>query len=131
MLELVNYVKQQLILDGVFDIAHSNECARWVWWYDVQNDKMEGFKPSDVYGHSDPKFTPVKMNDYVGWIRGRVIFYGGQYLLMIYTSNNKWFNADVLLKIEHQIESVFNIDKVVDEDGFSLSENTIWEKGRI
>jgi hypothetical protein len=102
-------------------LAHRSdpEYVKWIWWYSIVEDRLEGYDLSHVEKHGSSKFTLIT-NQYDKCARGRVVLFKGKFYLLIWTPGYIGYSDLVIEKIRRRVEDIFKIDYVIDECGNDL-----------
>jgi len=110
---------------GAMSLAHHKEFLRALWWYNILDGRLE--YSADTFTHQDRRVFKGPFTDDKGWVRGRVFQYRGKYYIVAYLED--WLDHAVtnesMADLYSQIQDKFKhtISNVVDEEGYSLTEN--------
>ena len=107
---------------NVLGIAHQADpkYIKWVWWYSILEDKLEGKDLTEVEKHASSKFKNIINNDFNKCARGKVILFKGNYYLLIWGPGYRDYSIDIIERIKNKIEQRFNINYVINESGQEL-----------
>lgn len=102
---------------NVLGVCHQADpkYVKWVWWYSILEDKLEGKDLTEVEKHASSKFTLVN-NDFNKCARGKVILFKDKYYVLIWTPGYQVYPNSILEKIIRKINRDFNIDHVINEN---------------
>lgn len=105
----------------VLGIAHQANpyYIKWIWWYSILEDKLEGKDLTEVEKHASSKFTLVN-NDFNKCARGKVIFFREKCYVLIWTPGYTLYSNNIIEKIIEKLKKKFNIDYIIDESGQEL-----------
>lgn len=90
--------------------------VKWLWWYSIPEDKLEGYDLFTVDKHASSKFDIIKESTH-SCIRGKIIKYQNKYYNLLWTSGYNLYPKSVLEKIHEKVNKIFEIDYVVNESG--------------
>lgn len=101
---------------NVLGVAHQADpkYIKWVWWYSILEDKLEGYDLTQVEKHTSSKFTLID-NDFNKCARGKVIEFKEKFYLLIWTAGYTGYKKSILERIYDKVNKKFNIDYIIDE----------------
>jgi hypothetical protein len=129
LIEALSKVKlfedRKRIMKDAMSFAHYKDTLRAVWWYNVLERKLEYSEIATT--HQDMDIFHGPFTNARGWIRGRLFQYKNKYYIVVYMEDwldhtpTNFMMADIYRQIQAQFKNT--ISDVVDEEGYSLTEN--------
>lgn len=125
LLKVKLFETRKRIMKDAMSYAHYKDTLIAVWWYNVLTRKLEYSEVATT--HQDMDIFKGPFTNARGWIRGRLFQYKGKYYIVVYMED--WLDFaptnDLMADIYRQIQAHFKdtISDVVDEEGYSLTEN--------
>lgn len=121
----LNEARVKVLSVGAMGLAHykDNLCA--VYWYNILTGKLEYSEAATT--HQDHTVFRGPFENDRGWIRGRVFVYKGKYYIVAYLED--WLDFDLtnrtVSELYRKIQSKckYMISDIVDEEGYTLTEN--------
>jgi hypothetical protein len=113
-----------IIVPNAGALAHKSEYRIGIWWYNLQNGDLLS---STKYSHADVKGFPELANmDVKDWCRGRIIKYGGNNYIVVYSydflENGSMLTGNILADIVQKVSNKLGvaIEGAVNEQGQAL-----------
>lgn len=127
MLSTVNLSEKRVkaLAQGAMGLAHYKDHLKAIYWYNILSGELEYSETATT--HQDRNIFKAPFESDRGWIRGRVFSYKGKYYIVAYIED--WLEFPLTNRV---IESLYSkiqkkcsetITDIVDEEGYSLSEN--------
>ena len=108
-------MRHTALIDTCLHSTNKN-IVKWLWYYSLLEDKLEGYDLTEVEKHGDLKFTLSRRGEF-RCIRGKVIFFQNQYYLLVWTPGYQAYPTSVVEKVLERIEEKFDISYIINEAG--------------
>ena len=96
------------------------DIVKYIWWYDITEDRLEGYAPPNVLSHASSRFHLSVCDNTCA--KGRVVMFKKECYLIIHTPGYSGYPEDVVRTLASRFNDLFAIYSVVDEGGQPLLE---------